>query len=72
MTLAIVILNWNGKTLLQQFLPSVVQYAAEGQIYVIDNASTDDSVAFLRSHFPEVTILEKWVCRGLQPRFTTH
>ena len=58
MTLAIVILNWNGKTLLQQFLPSVVQYTAEGQIYVIDNASTDDSIAFLRSHFPEVTILE--------------
>lgn len=58
MTLAIVILNWNGKTLLQQFLPSVVQYTSEGQIYVIDNASTDDSVAFLRSHFPEVTILE--------------
>ena len=58
MTLAIVILNWNGKTLLQQFLPSVVQYTSEGQIYVIDNASTDDSVAFLRSHFPEVTILK--------------
>ena len=44
MTLAIVILNWNGKKLLEQFLPSVVRYSPEAQLYIVDNASTDDSL----------------------------
>ena len=41
MKIAIVILNWNGKKLLEQFLPSVVKYSQEAKIYVADNASTD-------------------------------
>ena len=49
MTLAIVILNWNGKKLLEQFLPSVVRYSPEGQLYIVDNASTDDSLDFVRT-----------------------
>ena len=58
MTLAIVILNWNGKKLLEQFLPSVVRYSPEGQLYIVDNASTDDSLDFVRTHFPEIHIVE--------------
>ena len=58
MTLAIVILNWNGKKLLEQFLPSVVHYSPEGQLYIVDNASTDDSLDFVRTHFPEIHIVE--------------
>ena len=50
MTLAIVILNWNGKKLLEQFLPSVVHYSPEAQLYIVDNASTDDSLDFVRTH----------------------
>lgn len=57
MKTAIAILNWNGKKLLQQFLPSVVQYSQEAQIYVIDNASTDDSVTFLKENYPNVQII---------------
>ncbi|SFT49616.1 hypothetical protein SAMN05216474_0886 [Lishizhenia tianjinensis] len=55
---AVVILNWNGKAYLEQFLPSVVQFSEGHQIIVADNASTDDSVAFLREHYPSIAIIE--------------
>ncbi len=58
MKFAIVILNWNGKKLLEQFLPSVIAYSKEADIYVADNASTDDSIAFLKANFPEVKIIK--------------
>jgi GT2 family glycosyltransferase len=57
MKVAVVILNWNGKQLLEKFLPSVVQYSKEATVYVADNASTDDSVAFIKDQFPEVSIV---------------
>lgn len=57
MRLAIVILNWNGKKLLKQFLPSVIAHSKEASIYVADNASNDDSVAFVEKEFPTVTII---------------
>jgi len=55
--IAVVILNWNGKTLLEKFLPSVVRYSDLGKIYVADNASTDDSVLFLEENYPNVEII---------------
>jgi GT2 family glycosyltransferase len=58
MNIAVVILNWNGAKLLEQFLPSVVKYSPETDIYVADNASTDDSIAFLKANFPKVKIIE--------------
>ena len=57
MKVAVVILNWNGKQLLEQFLPSVVQYSKEAIVYLADNASTDDSVAFVKEQFPEVAVV---------------
>lgn len=55
---AIVILNWNGKKFLEQFLPSVLATDySNAEIYVADNASTDDSVAFVKSYFPVVKLL---------------
>lgn len=59
---AIVILNWNGRHYLQQFLPSVLTTTyLNYKIIVADNASTDDSVTFLKAHYPQVSIwpLEK-------------
>ncbi len=56
--IAIVILNWNGKNLLETFLPSVIQHSSEATIYIADNASTDDSIAFVRTNFPTIQILE--------------
>lgn len=56
--IAIVILNWNGKDLLEKFLPSVLMYSEDAKIYVADNASTDDSVAFVSEHFPKVSVIQ--------------
>ena len=51
--------NWNGKEFLVKFLPSLVQFGKLGvEIYVIDNASSDGSVDFLRENFKEVNIIE--------------
>jgi GT2 family glycosyltransferase len=58
MKIAVVILNWNGKKLLEQFLPSVVQNSPEATIYLADNASTDDSISFVSNHFPTVQIIK--------------
>lgn len=58
MKIAVVILNWNGTKLLEQFLPSVIQFSPEAAIYVADNASTDDSVAFVKANFPSIQIIE--------------
>jgi len=55
----IVILNWNGRHFLQQFLPSVIASSYPSlNIYVADNGSTDDSVDFLKKNFPGVVLIE--------------
>ena len=56
--IAVVILNWNGQKLLEQFLPSVILYSKEAVVYVADNASTDDSILFIKKTFPTVKIIE--------------
>jgi len=58
MKLAVVILNWNGKALLKEFLPSIKQHASEADLYIIDNASTDDSIDFLQQNYPEINIVK--------------
>ena len=55
---AVVILNWNGKKYLQQFLPSVLNTTYPNHFVVLaDNASTDDSVEYVRHNFPSVSIV---------------
>lgn len=56
--IAVIVLNWNGAKLLEQFLPSVIAYSDEAKIYVADNASTDDSIAVIKEKFPVVTIIQ--------------
>ena len=56
--IAVVILNWNGAKLLEQFLPSVVAYSDEAKIYVADNASVDNSIAIIKEKFPAITIIQ--------------
>ena len=58
MKIAVVLLNWNGQKLLEQFLPALVQYSPEATLYLADNASTDDSVAFVKASFPTIQIIE--------------
>ncbi|MFN8325642.1 MAG: glycosyltransferase family 2 protein [Flavobacteriaceae bacterium] len=56
--IAVVILNWNGVKLLDQFLPSVLAFSNEAQIYLADNASTDASVQFVKDNYPTVKIIQ--------------
>ncbi|PHS64703.1 MAG: dTDP-Rha--alpha-D-GlcNAc-pyrophosphate polyprenol alpha-3-L-rhamnosyltransferase [Flavobacterium sp.] len=59
MKVAVIILNWNGRRLLEQFLPSVVNFSEnEATIYVADNASTDDSVLYVQENFSNVKIIQ--------------
>lgn len=55
---AIVILNWNGKRFLEKFLPSVINFSGNARVIVADNASTDDSIAFLKNTYPKVEIIQ--------------
>ncbi len=48
---AVVILNYNGRNFLQQFLPSVLAHSASAKIIVADNGSTDDSITLLEKEF---------------------
>ncbi len=55
---AIVILNFNGKRFLEQFLPGVVDSARNlAEVVIADNASTDDSLAYLEQHFPGLRLI---------------
>tara|TARA_B110000908_G_scaffold65277_1_gene79229 strand:- start:277 stop:1293 length:1017 start_codon:yes stop_codon:yes gene_type:complete len=54
---AVVVLNWNGKAWLEKFLPKLVRYSQEATVFVADNASTDDSIDFVKSNFPAVKII---------------
>jgi len=56
---AIVILNWNGKPLLERFLPSVIAHSTmpDVEIIVADNASTDNSVSFVQKKYPQIRII---------------
>lgn len=56
--LAIVILNWNGRKYLEQFLPSVLATSYSNcEVVVVDNGSTDDSVQFLQKNYASVRLV---------------
>lgn len=57
--LSVVILNWNGRKFLEEFLPDVVRYSADGgvEVVVADNGSDDDSLAFLAQAFPAIRVI---------------
>lgn len=74
--IAVVILNWNGRGMLERFLPSVLKYSLmtseteagwqvpheaplelTSEVVVADNGSTDDSVEFMRTRYPEVPLV---------------
>ena len=58
--IAIVILNWNGEKLFDDFLPSVIQYSTNlnTEIIVADNGSTDNSLKHLEKYYPTVKIID--------------
>lgn len=56
-SVAVVILNWNGIEHLKTFLPSVVRHSTAATIYLADNASTDASVDYVSTTYPEIHII---------------
>ncbi|MEC7264950.1 MAG: glycosyltransferase family 2 protein [Bacteroidota bacterium] len=64
MKIAVVILNWNGEALLERFLPSVMEHSEGADIYVVDNASTDGSIDFLKQHYPTIGVVQNDVNGG--------
>ena len=57
--LAVIILNWNGRSLLERFIPAAVANTSgsEVELIVADNGSDDDSVECMRSNFPDVRLI---------------
>ena len=54
---AIIILNWNGRHLLEKYLPGVVQHSLlnDTKVVIADNGSTDDSLAWIAEHYASQT-----------------
>lgn len=57
--LGVIILNWNGRGLLEKFIPAASKFTISDQadLIVADNGSTDDSVEWLRRNHPGVRII---------------
>ena len=55
---AVVILNWNGIKWIQKFLPTIIEKSNEANIYITDNASSDESVDFVNNNYPLVKIIQ--------------
>lgn len=58
LSVSVVIPNWNGKHLLEKNLPAVIDSARGAQIIVADDASSDGSIAFLKSEYPAITVVQ--------------
>jgi GT2 family glycosyltransferase len=61
---AIVILNYNGRKFLDQFLPSVITHSTGARIIVADNGSTDDSIKLLQEKYPTIELIRSETNRG--------
>lgn len=71
-SVAIVILNWNGKHFLEKFLPFVVSTTGEGvSVWVADNASSDDSIPFLKQEYPSINLLQNPINEGFAKGYNT-
>ena len=57
---AVVVLNWNGKSLLERFLPALLRCTPEetAEIIIADNGSTDDSLTFLSEYYPTIKVIK--------------
>lgn len=64
MTVSVVIVNWNGRELLEKFLPSVLSAVGRIDIILADDGSDDSSVEFVKSKFKQVKIVSSEIHRG--------
>ncbi len=60
--------NWNGKYLLERYLPSIMDSLVTAnvsyEVIVVDDASTDDSVSFLRKYYPDIHVIQNETNQG--------
>ncbi len=61
---AVVVLNWNGINWLKKFLPILIEKSKDANIYIADNASTDNSVDYVNNNFPTVKVLKNFSNEG--------
>ncbi len=58
---SIIVLNWNGKDLLAQGIPSILEAVRRDgrphEVMVVDNGSTDDSVQYIEANYPQIRVL---------------
>lgn len=54
---AVVILNWNGKKWLEKFLSNVIENSPEADVIIADNGSSDDSIPYIKTTFPDIQIV---------------
>lgn len=59
MDVAIVILNWNGRSLMERFIPVLLDNVPKENCFVVvaDNGSTDDSLPWLQANYPTVEVI---------------
>jgi GT2 family glycosyltransferase len=63
--IAVVILNWNGRTFLEKFLLRVIEYSKDlAEVIIADNDSKDDSVVYLKTNFPEIRVIQNKINGG--------
>jgi GT2 family glycosyltransferase len=57
--IAVVILNWNGRKFLEEFLPQVIKFSKnQAEVIIADNASSDGSIEFLNQSFPGIRVIQ--------------
>ena len=61
---AVVVLNWNGINWLKKFLPILIEKSKDVNVYIADNASTDNSVEYVNNNFPNVKVLKNFTNEG--------
>lgn len=56
---SVIVLNWNGRKLLEKFMPSVLNYSISDscEIIIADNCSTDNSLIYLKEEYPNVPVI---------------
>ena len=61
---AVVVLNWNGINWVKKFLPILIEKSKDVNIYIADNASSDNSVEYVNDNFPNVKVLKNFSNEG--------
>ncbi len=71
MSIAVVILNFNGQNFLAKFLPKVLETSVQAEVIVADNGSTDNSVEWMKKNYPQIRLLQSTKNEGYAGGYNT-